>query len=268
MKHFYSHVFGDFADHHDLYYSLSYAEIERGEEKQALEQGFIPVFDSVELSQYWSQHKNIWFQGRQTRVNLKKFKWRRSVRRKSKSKNKVTYYSKLIQDATPEEIRKMEDICKAYIKYKFNRELSEKDKEYFYDYVFKEAQNREIIYYLKDEKIIAFSCHHVYEKAKVISQFCWDYAEPRLGLGIYSLHVETEKAKQEGDEYVYMGLSYGECSLYKKDIHGFEFWTGREWSSDLDLYEKMTTKETGLKTLKDLEELQDLHFRNLEEIKA
>ena len=65
-----------------------------------------------------------------------------------------------------------------------------------------------------------------------------------------------------------MGLSYGECSLYKKDIHGFEFWTGREWSSDLDLYEKITTKETGLKTLKDLEELQDLHFRDLEEIKA
>jgi hypothetical protein len=266
MKFFYSHIFGDFADHHDLYYSLSYAEIEHGEENEALESGFIPVFDSIELSKYWSDHKNIWFQGRQTRINLEKFQWRKSVRKKSKSKNKVTYYSKRVQDVTSAEEERMGEICKAYIKHKFSRELSEKDEEYFYDYVFKRASNREIIFYLRSNEIVAFSCHHIYDKAKVISQFCWDYAEPRLGLGIYSLHVEIENAK-ENNNYVYMGLSYGDCSLYKKDICGFEFWTGREWTDDTALYEKMVTQETGLKTLKDLERLQDAHFENLETIK-
>jgi hypothetical protein len=266
MKYFYAHVFGDYADYHDLYYSLSYAEVEKGEEAEALKKGFIPVFDSLELSSYWRDNQNIWFQGRQTRINLENFKWRRSVRRKSKSKNKVSYYSKNIKDTTKLDRQKMEKIFGDYIKHKFNRKLLEKDETYFYDYMLKEIDNREIIFYLREKKVIAFSCHHLYDSSRIISQFCWDYKEPRLGLGIYSLHIEVEEAWKRQEEYIYMGLSYGKCSLYKKDMHGFEFWTGREWTNDADLYEKMVTLETGLKTLKDLEELQDIYFENLESI--
>ena len=37
---------------------------------------------------------------------------------------------------------------------------------------------------------------------------------------------------------------YEECSLYKDQFNGFEWWTGKEWSSDKELYQSLCKRDS------------------------
>ena len=76
-----------------------------------------------------------------------------------------------------------------------------------------------------------------YSKESIESvQFVWDYSNPTSHLGLNSLRHEVAWAKESGYEYFYMGAGYEKNSIYKSEIDGFEWWTGREWSKDKDEY--------------------------------
>ena len=49
------------------------------------------------------------------------------------------------------------------------------------------------------------------------------------------------------------------CFLF----NGFEWWTGREWSTDKALYKTVTAKDDTIKTLEDLHQWQKQYFETM-----
>ena len=58
---------------------------------------------------------------------------------------------------------------------------------------------------------------------------------------------ECETAKILGCEYVYLLGGYEKCCLYKSSYLGFEFWTGKEWSKDIELYTRLVERDEKIK---------------------
>ena len=93
-------------------------------------------------------------------------------------------------------------------------------------------------------------------------QFCWDYDNPKMFLGKYSVIKEMEYAKKMGFDWVYMGDGYQKICEYKCYFPGFEFWTGRKWSSDIDFYKKLISNDDKVKTIEDLDRLSKDYLEN------
>jgi hypothetical protein len=67
--------------------------------------------------------------------------------------------------------------------------------------------------------LVAFSLIRVYDKDSVEAlQFAWDYAEPKLRLGVESLKNECALYKARGFSYLYLGFA----DDYKSQLDGFE----------------------------------------------
>ena len=110
-------------------------------------------------------------------------------------------------------INQLQNIYKKYCKYKQFKSVEPMfDLEFIWDH------NDVIGYYSKD-KLVAWSLVTKYDRYSVYAvQFAWDYANPRLGLGIKSLKHECAYYKELGYKYYYLG----EAHKYKADIDGFE----------------------------------------------
>jgi len=80
-------------------------------------------------------------------------------------------------------------------------------------------EKNDVIGYYDQEKLVAFSLIRRYNSKNIEAvQFAWDYANPKLHLGISSLRSECALYKQLGFDYLYLG----EANDYKKKINGFE----------------------------------------------
>ena len=79
--------------------------------------------------------------------------------------------------------------------------------------------NSDVIGYYDNNKLVAFSLIKRYSDAEAeCVQFAWDYANPKLRLGMSSLKNECAIYKRLGFEYLYLGGA----DEYKKGIDGFE----------------------------------------------
>ena len=79
--------------------------------------------------------------------------------------------------------------------------------------------SNDVIGYYENGQLVAFSLLHRYNSEHVEAvQFAWDYANPKLHLGIRSLRNECALYKQMGFRYLYLG----EADEYKRRIQGFE----------------------------------------------
>lgn len=77
----------------------------------------------------------------------------------------------------------------------------------------------EIVGYFSNRKLVAFSLIKLYNKDNVDAlQFAWDYANPKLRLGIESLKNECAIYKARGYKYLYLGGA----DEYKQELDGFE----------------------------------------------
>ena len=74
-------------------------------------------------------------------------------------------------------------------------------------------------------------------------QFIWDYEDPKLSMGNVAQMFECEQARLNQCDYVYLMGGYEKCCEYKSEFSGFEFWTGLEWSSDVDLYKNLISRD-------------------------
>jgi arginyl-tRNA--protein-N-Asp/Glu arginylyltransferase len=79
--------------------------------------------------------------------------------------------------------------------------------------------NSDVIGYYSDNKLVAFSLIKRYSDTEAeCVQFAWDYANPKLRLGMKSLKNECAIYKRLGFQYLYLGGA----DEYKKGIDGFE----------------------------------------------
>ena len=214
MKVIFDHVkgFGKVSDI-EVIVPCAYGLLEEGEScNDALKQGWIP----------W---EGKWYNERSTRIDLSIYKPSKTVRRLSK---KVIVQS---GDVVAER-EKYIDLYEKYCQYHgFKRNISIDS--------FKDCS---VIEYW-DGDLIGISLYKVFGNQFVAYQFIWDYANPKLSLGAVAQMYECETARLLGCEYVYLLGGYELCCLYKSSYHGFEFWTGQEWSRDIELYTKLVTRD-------------------------
>ncbi len=120
-----------------------------------------------------------------------------------------------------------------------------------------------IVYYVSDLPV-AFSIIDVVGQSGVATQFCWNYKDPQMQLGKISYYIEQQEAKKRNLKHIYLGSSYEEGSKSKCNYTGFEWWTGRFWSRDVNLYKTLATGETKMTTLDDLHTQQRLFYSCLD----
>jgi len=197
-----------FGCHNQSELILNYPElinVSVDEYNQALEQGW---------SMTIKNSKKTWYQNRSTRTKLSN-----------------TNYSKLINCAILDKPYPLPMLDKIYDKYCAHRHY----KKYF---EVNEFLDIDILFgYYGGHNLCAWSKLRPYSATTIESvQFVWDYSNPSSHLGLHSLRHEISWAKDSGYEYFYMGAGYEKNSIYKSDIDGFEWWTGRDWSIDKDEY--------------------------------
>jgi len=121
---------------------------------------------------------------------------------------------KLITDPN---INQLQEIFAKYCKHKqFISVEPMWDAEFIWDH-------NDVFGYYDNTKLVAWSVVTKYNKDVVYAvQFAWDYADPKLGLGMASLKSECAYYKSQGYKYYYLG----EAHKYKQDVEGFEILNG------------------------------------------
>ena len=218
MKIFFDHIngFGKVSDL-EVIVNCAYGILEANESSvDALKQGWIPWEDK-------------WYNERSTRLDLTLYK-------PTKTTNKLS--KKIIVQAgnVLADLEQYEELHEKYCKYhNFKRDIKLES--------FKDCS---VIEYHTD-KLIGISLYKQYDTQFVAYQFIWNYADPKLSLGSVAQMIECETAKVLGCEYVYLLGGYEECCKYKANYPGFEFWTGKEWSTDIELYTTLVSRDEKIK---------------------
>lgn len=184
------------------------------------------------LNEGWVEWQGYWYNLRSTRIKISDYKPTKTVKRLA---NKVQI-SKVI--LTQEELDRLQPVYEKYVTTKgYKRDIRLED---FLDYF--------AILYWHNEKLIGASIFKEYktdQKDIVVYQFLWDYEDPKLSLGNVAQYYEIELTKNS-TTYVYLMGGYEEACIYKSNFKGFEWWTGTEWSSDLDLYTQLCKRDNNV----------------------
>lgn len=218
MKVFFDHIqgFGKVSDL-EVIVNCAYGILEPNESStDVLKEGWIP----------W---KDRWYNERSTRINLAEYKPSRTTNKLSK---------KIIVEGGNLEanLEAYEMLHQKYCDYhNFKRDIK---LEFFKDC--------EVIEYWTDT-LVGISFYKQFENQFVAYQFIWDYKDPKLSLGTIAQMIECNTAKVLECEYVYLLGGYEKCCEYKSNYSGFEFWTGKEWSTDIDLYKSLVARDEDIK---------------------
>jgi arginyl-tRNA--protein-N-Asp/Glu arginylyltransferase len=223
MKMKFNHNFGHQEQGEFFHFGCELIDVTPEEYNAALEMGFLQTIRNNQVQ---------WYQSRSTRVLT------------SVTNYKVIDTATLLEDPSPSQFTEMDHIYTSYCYYK-------KFKKYFE--VGQRLTSDRFIAYYQDENFVAWTkMRHYTDQAIETCLFVWDYSQPQTRLGNRSLEHEIAWAKQEGYEYVYLGPGYERSSLYKADIHGFEWWNGDVWSADADHYRWLCKREAKVKLPSDL----------------
>lgn len=222
MKVLFDHIAGfGKVKHLDFIFSNPYGLLEEGESAaRALKNGWIP----------WGE---CWYNLRSVRIDLSMYKPSDTAKRLS---NKIV--------AQIGDLRaKQELYISIYHKYcdhhGFERNI---DWTLF--------EGCQVIEYHHDGILVGISLYRVYEDQFVAMQFIWDYADPKLSLGNVAQLFECKFAKEiHKCTHVYLLGGYEQCCAYKANFKGFEFWTGRHWTSDKQLYASLIDKDERIQVL-------------------
>jgi arginyl-tRNA--protein-N-Asp/Glu arginylyltransferase len=260
MKIFFDHIAGQ-AETREIVYAPATAIFEKHEYETALRNGWQIISSWGEPSFSWFDDqikagKKVWYQSRTSRLTPSEYIQKR--RHKSRiEKDKNLKYS-IHKEYDPKVLLEI------YRKYLTARKFTDLygDNHPFESSCYE--QGRHIIVFCYCDQPVAFSILDMVGNSCVASQFCWDYAMPQLDLGKISYYVEQQTAKKLGLDHVYLGTSYEKCSLSKSNYAGFEWWTGRVWSKDIELYKKLTTNESNIETIDDLHKQQVMFYSHLD----
>ena len=184
-------------------------------------------FDHL-LENGWLPWNDYWFQARSVRYNLLELEFHKKTKKISK---KIEYQLGKPSKEDVERISKYYQAKRGFLsEHVFDNELMlENSIQYFYE-----------------SELIGFVCYKLFKKSFVGVQFAWDYKKPQLSLGNVSTLIETTLAKKSGCIYYYMMGGYEECCIYKSELKGFEWWTGKEWSKDKKLYHDLCRRDSAI----------------------
>lgn len=223
MEIYFDHIkgFGKIT-HQDFIYSNPEGVLEKNENPDdVLEKGWIP----------W---KNKWYNHRSVRINLERYYPSKSTKKDCK---KIQCNFKSISEFKNYDLA--DKIYKSYCeKNDFNRNIPIKEiienSNYFFEFK-------------KDSKIKGYTFSILYDKSLVSLEFIQDFSCSNISLGSISQHYECQTAQGLNKKYVYILGGYETSCLYKCKFHGMEWWTGKEWSCDEELFAKLCKKDEEIK---------------------
>ena len=251
MNLFFDHTCGQQADT-DFIHCLVSATFEPAEYNWALDNGWCPstIWYSQDTN-FKKENDVIWYQSRQSRINLAAYKETKTERKLRRRLSDVE-----IQFTQDPNLDSLYRIYNAYVDRKDYKDRMNRD-EFFESY----GDDNEWFILFDD---VAFTAVEICGSKLLSHQFCWDYAKPELYLGKYSTYLEVEFAQQHNLSHVYLGPSYERHSLYKSDYSGFEFWTGRKWCSDKELFQALLNQDEKLNRVSDITRAYDSYFKMLD----
>lgn len=205
MKIFYEHQWGAIEKFWHVS-TIVLAEVEKGEEDNALEMGFISDDGEPEY----------WYNCRSVRVPLKK--------------NARPYHGELKTVISNKPLEGCSEIYKTWCDKKGFTAHEGDDAVFDHD---------TYIHYFRDEKLIAYSKIRCYEKSAELLLF----ATLEENMAMESLRYELYWLRSNGFEWAYLGQAYEECSLWKAEQSRVEWWTGKEWSKDKKELKKLCLQD-------------------------
>lgn len=248
MQLFFDHILCQQSDK-DLNFTLVSAYFDKDEEAYALTNGWVPftswysyTSDFSKLS--YEKEKIIWVQVRSSRIDVNKWSLNKQQRRLLKN-NIITVFE---EDTLSLNFEKIYEIYLKYCEYK-----NFGDVKPYIQFVKRYKNNSlKFLCYYDQSELVAFCMVEFLGNSLYSHQFCWNYHNPKLSLGVFSQIQEVELAKSKGLGHVYIGAVAELYGLYKTKNEGFEYWDGRQWLEADDALNIMIEKDTNLKTLEEL----------------
>jgi hypothetical protein len=222
MKTVIEQVFGNI-DAYDLQIHRLSLDLQDDPEYEALNQG-------------WGIQDGRWYSSRMVRLNLSKY----TKQAKPIKGHTVTLFNN--------------DYPLGPIRDVFDKFVSARDFAPLYN-IDSDIERVQWLLIHKNEQLVAFTKFINYDGA-LESQFtAWDYVEPKLSIGVKIVDYEVGVAKSKGFKYLYIGPGYGKSCFYKSKFQGFEWWTGTEWSDDVQAYQDICARDSSINTLEELAKL-------------
>jgi len=250
MRIYFKHYSGAITEYDYLFFDCM-AKVGEHEEDIALNEGWLP--DDYLIPK--NELKSHWYQARQTRIDLNKFQETKSTKKCRKKFKDIVVKPVSAKDI---DFKIVNQIFDKYINYRGFKtwDLSlltklEADRKFF------------LMYYLGDTPIAFTFLRNVGSNDVFSTQFAWDYENPKLYLGKYANLAEIDYCIENNKNCMYLGLGYEKCCIYKSDYSGFEFWTGEEWSDDIEHYKFLCERDSKIEKTKDLDKIKrydDKHF--------
>lgn len=248
MKIYFKHYCGAIAEYDYLFFDCM-AEVALFEENQALKEGWLPDDYTIKKDSLGNTLKSHWYQARQTRIDLNKFKDTRSTRKCRKKCRDIE-----VKPFTAKEVD-LDILNNIFDKYLKHRDFKGWDLE---PLILAEPHRKYFLLYYYKGKPIAFTfLRDVGSNSVFSTQFAWDYEEPKLYLGKYANLAEIDYCIEHKKDYMYIGAGYESVCSYKSDYNGFEFWNGEVWSEDVNQYRFLCERDSGLKKLSELDKIKE-----------
>ena len=256
LKIHFKHYSGSISQYDYLFFDCM-AELKPQEENEALEGGWLPDDYLIIKNKNGKTKSSRWYQARQTRIALKNYKDTKSAKKTRKKCSDINVKS---IKANEVDMPELELIFSKYTQYKNFKQWELKPL------ISSEVERKNILIYYLNNKAIAFTFMRDVGSNSVFStQFAWDYQNPKLYLGKYATLAEIDHSINSGRDYMYLGLGYEKCCIYKSDYNGFEFWTGEEWSNDVEHYKFLCERDSKIIKTSDLDKVKrhdDKYFYN------
>ena len=259
MKIFFDHIAGNVSKR-ELVYAPATALFERDEYEYAIQNGWhIAESWGVEDFGWYNEQKSIgeqvWYQARSTRIDTRKFSERSRHRKRIKRAGVRCDVSKNDTDR-----EQMWEVYQKYIESKGFVDFYESPDDLFVSLY----GPRNYLKYYAGEKMIAFGMlEEVSKSVAVAPQFCWDYQNPQLGMGYINKLFQFRLMNDLGISHLYLGNSYESHSIGKSEYAGFEWWDGRKWSEDVELYKFILSRESKIESLDELQQLQEEYYSRI-----
>jgi len=229
----------------DYYYQVYLDNVPDSEISEMFNNGFLPDFWQIEFK---DMNQLKWKPIRSTRLNLKNksfndFKPSHYNYRMNKIKKENISFSNSISSALPiTEIEpQINNVWLAYCDYKGFIDEGE-----FKDFKF----NTDVFTYYfainPSSRLEAFSITYNHSNLSYIIEQCWNYLNPQLSILKYLLFLKIRLCIESKKDFLYLGEGYFENCLYKSELPYFEWWTGSNWSSDIEHYNSLCKLDSKL----------------------
>ena len=255
-----NHSYGK-QEHQDLVVCRPYAIPESFEEAEMIDDGWLaldrPVYHEGRLQE-------CFYQSRSTRIALQKY---RAPQKQAQWQGKTIQMMEIRPEQHNVEMTGLRSVYQKYIKRTGFSDI--------YD-PFEHISDRDtfLIYYVTDiSNIIGFSKIKRYWFQEELLQFnnrkqlarhspdqCYAMESVlhanTVPISKITVDMEATWAKKKGVSDFYLGSGYEKSSVYKSQYRGFEWWTGTQWSRDRKKYVQLCERDSKLKKISDLANLQ------------